>query len=57
MKKVIEEPNVYTKEQILSSKRYRNNQDELNVILKNNRSYSHLDIDNLIKNFNERKVR
>jgi len=42
---------LYTKEQILSSKKYSRRKDVLNVVLKDNRQYTLKEVDGLIDNF------
>lgn len=42
---------LYTKEQILSSKKYSHRKDVLNVVLKDNQLYTLKEVDGLIDNF------
>lgn len=42
---------LYTKEQILSSKKYSRRKDVLNVVLKDNQQYTLKEVDGLIDNF------
>jgi len=42
---------LYTKEQILSSKKYSHRKDVLNVVLKDNQQYTLKEVDGLIDNF------
>lgn len=42
---------LYTKEQILSSKKYSHRKDVLNVVLKDNQQYTLKEVDELIDNF------
>lgn len=48
--------NVYTKEQILSGKKYKNRVDLLRVILKDSKQYTLEQVDNEIQKFMKRKV-
>jgi len=48
--------NVYTKEQILKSKKYKNRADLLNTILQNNKEYTTEQVDGEIEKFMKRKV-
>lgn len=48
--------NVYTKEQILSAKKYKNRVDLLRVILKDSKEYTLEQVDNEIQKFMKRKV-
>lgn len=47
----------FTKEQILSAKKFRHRQDVLNVVLKDGGSYSLQDVDDLIAKFMKEKVK
>lgn len=47
----------FTKEQIISSKKYRDRKDLINVLLKNGQSYSLNEVDDLIENFMKGKVK
>lgn len=47
---------LYTKEQILGSKRYRNRRDALGVILKDDESYTLENVDSLLEKFMKGKV-
>ncbi|MBE6070054.1 MAG: hypothetical protein E7211_20550 [Clostridium lundense] len=47
----------YTKEQILKSKMYKDRKDVLNVVLKENSSYTLKEVDNAIKMFMKREVK
>lgn len=47
----------FSKEQILSSKRYRDKKDLVNVLLKNEKSYSLDQVDDLIDKFMKGKVK
>lgn len=46
----------FSKEQIVKSKRFRNNIDLLNAILKENRQYTLKEVEEIIKNFMKGKV-
>ena len=47
---------VYTKEQILGSKKYRNRRDALGVILKDDESYTLENVNSLLETFMKGKV-
>ncbi len=47
----------YNKNQLLNSKKYRDKRDILNVILENDKSYSFKEVDILIFDFFEKKVK
>lgn len=55
-KKETEESDVFTKDQVLSSKRHENKKDAISVILVEGKLYSLADVDASIKKFMERKV-
>jgi len=46
----------FTKTQLYSSKKYRDRKDLINVLLKNEESYSFSEVDDLIKEFMKGKV-
>ncbi|MDY5647126.1 MAG: hypothetical protein SPF22_09000 [Candidatus Onthovivens sp.] len=46
----------FSKEQIVKSKRFRNNIDLLNAILKENKQYTLKEVEEIIKNFMKGKV-
>lgn len=46
----------FSKEQIVKSKRFRNNMDLLNAILKENKQYTLKEVEEIIKNFMKGKV-
>ena len=46
----------FTKKQIVSAKKYRNNVDLLNAILKNDKEYTLKEVDEIIENFKKGKV-
>jgi hypothetical protein len=48
--------NVFTKEQLVSAKKYKHVKDRLNVVLKDDRSYTLKEVDDLIENFMKEKV-
>lgn len=48
---------VFTKEQILSSKKYQHRKDVVNVLLKDDQSYTSDEVDKLIDDFMKRKVK
>ena len=48
---------LYTKEQLLSSKKYYNRVDLLNVLLKDNVKYTHKEVEQLIDKFMKGKVK
>lgn len=41
----------FTKEQLVNSKKYRNNVDVLNAVLSDEKQYSFEEVDNIIKDF------
>ena len=47
---------LYSKEQIIASKRYSNRKDILNVLLKDDEEYSFSKIDEIIENFMNKEV-
>ncbi len=47
----------YNKNQLLNSKKYRDKRDILNVILENDKSYSFKEVDKLIFDFFEKRVK
>lgn len=47
---------LYSKEQIISSKKYSNRKDILNVLLKDDEEYSFSRIDEIIENFMNKEV-
>ena len=47
----------YTKEQLRSSKKYKNDVDILGVVLEDGKTYTFEETDKLIKNFKESKVK
>lgn len=55
--KIKDEVVMFTKEQIISSKRYMHNKDIINVVLHNNQSYTLKEVDELIQKFMEKKVK
>lgn len=57
VKKATERTDTYTKEQVLSSKRYEDKKDAVNVSLKDGKSYSIEEVDELIANFMKGKVK
>ncbi len=46
----------FSKEQIVKSKRFRNNIDLLNAVLKENKQYTLKEVEEIIKNFMKGKV-
>ena len=46
----------FTKEQIVSAKKYKNNVDLLNAILKNEKTYTLKEVDEIIEKFKKGKV-
>lgn len=52
--KVIEA--TFTKEQLLESKRYKDRKDLINVLLKNEQTYSFKEVDDLIEKYMKGKV-
>ncbi len=48
---------LHTKEQLLSSKKYYNRVDLLNVLLKDNVKYTHKEVEQLIDKFMKGKVK
>ena len=53
---IIKEESKFTKEQILSSKKYANRKDILGVILSNDKSYTIEQVDSLLDKFMKGKV-
>lgn len=49
--------NIFTKKQLILSKKYGDRKDLLNVILEDNKSYSIKEVDKLIDNFMKAKVK
>lgn len=47
---------LYSKEQIIASKKYSNRKDILNVLLQNDEEYSFTKIDEIIENFMNKEV-
>ena len=47
---------LYSKEQIIASKKYSNRKDILNVLLKDDEEYSFTKIDEIIENFMNKEV-
>ena len=47
---------LYSKEQIITSKKYSNRKDILNVLLKDDEEYSFSKIDEIIENFMNKEV-
>lgn len=56
-KKVEKQESVFSKEQILASKKYANRRDVLGVILADGKEYTFEQVDSLLKRFMERKVK
>ena len=56
-KKVEKQEDVFSKEQILASKKYANRRDVLGVILADGQEYTFEQVDSLLKRFMERKVK
>lgn len=56
-KKVEKQESVFSKEQILVSKKYANRRDVLGVILADGKEYTFEQVDSLLKRFMERKVK
>lgn len=54
-KKLVNEEK-YTKSQIVNSKTYISNRDLLNAVLKENKKYTKIEIDEIIKNYMKGKV-
>lgn len=54
---VKEEPALFTKEQVLSAKRYQSRRDILQSILQDDLSYSLLEVDEMIVKFMKGKVK
>lgn len=57
-KKIVENTaeNKFSKKQIVSSKRYRNNVDLLNAVLKDNKTYTLKEVNEIIEKFKKGKV-
>lgn len=47
----------YTKNQIVNSKTFKANKDLLNAVLKENKSYTKKEVNEIIKNYKEGKVK
>lgn len=47
----------YTKNQIVNSKTFKENKDLLNAVLKENKSYTKKEVNEIIKNYKEGKVK
>lgn len=56
-KKVEKQETVFSKEQILASKKYSSRRDVLGVILADGKEYTLEQVDSLLKRFMERKVK
>ena len=48
---------VFTKEQIVKSKRYADKRDLLNAVLDNGKKYTFVEVDNIINNYKKGKVK
>lgn len=48
---------LYSKEQIIASKKYSDRKDLLNVLLEENKEYSFTEIDEIIENFMNKEVK
>lgn len=55
-KKVNEDVVIFTKEQIVSAERYKDNKDVVNVVVKAGQSYTLEEVDELIEKFMKEKV-
>ena len=55
--KVVAKETAYTKEQILKSKKYKDRKDVLNVVLRDDSTYTLKEVDNAIKTFMKREVK
>lgn len=57
-KKIVEKvaEDKFSKKQIVSSKRYRNNVDLLNAVLKDNKTYTLKEVNEIIEKFKKGKV-
>lgn len=57
-KKIVENTaeDKFSKKQIVSSKRYRNNVDLLNAVLKDNKTYTLKEVNEIIEKFKKGKV-
>lgn len=56
-KSEITKENIFTKKQLILSKKYSDRKDLLNVLLEDNKSYSIKEVDKLIDNFMKAKVK
>lgn len=56
-KKIEKQEDLFTKEQILASKRYSTRRDVLGAILADDKEYTFEQVDSLLKRFMERKVK
>jgi hypothetical protein len=56
-KEVTSEISMFSKKQIISSKRYKDNKDLINVLLNDNEMYSFEDVDSLINKFLKGEVK
>lgn len=52
-----ETPVIFSKEQVLKSKRYANRKDALSFLLKNDHGYTHADIDGILDAYMKGKVK
>lgn len=57
IKNKVAEEDKYTKNQIVNSKTFKDSKDLLNAILKENESYTKNEINDIIRNYKEGKVK
>lgn len=56
-KKEIKEVDVFSKEQLISSKKFMNNKDVLSALLEDDKKYSISEVNEIIENFMKGKVK
>ena len=56
-KMIVEKETTFTKQQIINSKKYLDRKDVLNVLLKDDKSYTIKEVNKLINDFMKKEVR
>lgn len=56
-KMIVEKETTFTKQQIINSKKYLDRKDVLNVLLKDDTSYTFKEVDKLIDSFMKKEVK
>lgn len=56
-KKEVKEIDVFSKEQLISSKKFMNNKDVLSALLEDDKKYSESEVNEIIENFMKGKVK